>query len=150
MLDHDLALLYGVATKRLNEQVRRNIKRFPGDFMFFLSNQELTILKSQFATSRLAWGGRRKPSLAFTEQGIAMLSSVLHNERAVDVNISIVRTFVQLRTVLNSNRELERKFAELESKYDGKFKVVFEAIRELVSQHSVPRKRIIGLTPEEH
>ena len=145
LLDSDLARLYQIPTKRLNEQVRRNIKRFPKDFIFILSNQDLTILKSQFATSRFNWGGRRKPPMAFTEQGVAMLSSVLHSDRAVDVNIAIMRTFVKLREVLNSNQEVGKKLEALEAKYDGKFRLVFDAIKELMSSHEVPRKRIIGL-----
>jgi hypothetical protein len=96
MLDRDLAELYQVPTKRLKEQVRRNQKRFPADFMFALSNQELGILRSQFATSSLGWGGHRIPPFAFTEQGIAMLSSVLQSDRAIHVNIAIMRAFVQL------------------------------------------------------
>jgi phage regulator Rha-like protein len=109
MLDYDLAELYQESTKRLNQQVTRNIKRFPHDFMFPLSNQEVGRLKLQIATSKQGRGGRRKPTLAFTEQGIAMLSSVLRSERAIDVNIAIMRAFVRLRHVLNSNTELEKK-----------------------------------------
>lgn len=145
MLDRDLAVLYGVTTKRINEQVMRNSDRFPIDFAFLLTSQELAILKSQFATSSLSWGGRRKPATAFTEQGFAMLSSVLRSPRAIQTNISIMRAFVQMRAVLHLNRDLERKLTALESKYDGRFKLVFEAIRELMSDHKVPRKRIIGL-----
>ncbi|MGZ3713652.1 MAG: ORF6N domain-containing protein [Bdellovibrionota bacterium] len=149
MLDFDLADLYQVATKQLNQQVRRNPERFPADFMFSLSNQELAILKSQFVTSSFAWGGRRKPTLAFTEQGIAMLSSVLHSQRAAEVNIAIMRTFVQLRAVLFSNRELEKRITALESKYNGQFKLVFDAIREILSSRPVSTKRIVGLGRRE-
>jgi len=145
MLDFDLAELYEIPTTRLNQQVRRNAFRFPDDFMFILSNQEFTHLKSQIVISSSGWGGRRTPPLAFTEQGIAMLSSVLNSRRAIAVNIAIMRTFVQLKSVQTSNQELEKKIDALEEKYDGQFQVVFEAIRELVSEHSVPRKRVIGL-----
>ena len=145
MLDFDLAELYAVPTMRLNEQVRRNAKRFPPDFMFSLSDQELTILRSQFAIASPTWGGRRTPPFAFTEQGVAMLSAVLKSDRAIDVNIGIMRAFVKLRQVLSSNPDLEKKIDALESKYDEKFKIVFNAIRELMSTHAVPRKRIVGL-----
>jgi hypothetical protein len=148
MLDYDLAELYQVQTKRLKEQVKRNLPRFPADFMFVLSNQEFRDLRSQFATSSLRHGGQRMAPLAFTEQGVTMLSAVLHSERAIDVNITIVRAFVRLREVLSSNTELEKKILALEAKSDGKFKIVFEAIRELMSSHTVPRKRIIGLAPD--
>ena len=149
MLDHDLAELYQIPTKRLNEQVRRNAERFPPDFMFILTNQELAILKSQFATSSLNWGGRRKPTAAFTEQGIAMLSSVLHSDRAIEVNIAIMRAFVKMRQALSLHQDLEKKLLEMESRSEGKFKVVFDAIKELMSAHSVPRKRVIGLDQEK-
>lgn len=151
MLDWDLADLYGVSTMRLNEQVRRNLRRFPPDFMFQLSNQEFRALITQIAISKVSKkgrGGRRKAPLVFTEQGVAMLSAVLHSERAIDVNIAVMRAFVRLRQVLNSNHEFEKRFTELESKYDGQFEAVFEAIRELMSVHSVPPKRIIALGPE--
>jgi hypothetical protein len=147
LLDSDLAELYQIPTRRLNEQVRRNLKRFPRDFIFILSNQDLAILKSQFATSRLHWGGRRKPPMAFTEQGVAKLSSVLNSDRAIDVNIAIMRTFVKIREVLNSNQEFKKRLEALEAKYDGKFRLVFDAIKELLSTHAVPRKRVIGLDP---
>ena len=145
MLDFDLAELYQVPTMRLNQQVRRNAYRFPEDFMFSLTKQEFENLISQIVISSSGWGGRRKPPLAFTEQGIAMLSSVLNSRRAIEVNIAIMRTFVQLKVALVSNQELEKKINTLESKYDGHFQVVFDAIREIVSEHSVPRKRVIGL-----
>ncbi len=149
MLDFDLAELYQIPTIRLNQQVRRNAYRFPGDFMFVLTNQEFSNLKSQNVISSSGWGGRRTAPLAFTEQGIAMLSSVLNSQRAIEVNIAIMRTFVQLKSVLVSNQELEKKITELESKYDGQFQMVFEAIREIVSEQTVPRKRIIGLGKPE-
>jgi hypothetical protein len=143
MLDYDLAELYQVPTMHLNQQVKRNQKRFPPDFMFPLSDQELKNLISQFVISSPSWGGRRKPPLAFTEQGIAMLSSVLRSDRAIDVNVAIMRTFVHLRRVLNSNMELEKRITQLE----GQVKIVFDAIKKLSSQEPVPRKRIIGLDP---
>ncbi len=133
LLDADLADLYGVETKALVQAVKRNIDRFPSDFMFSLSNQEFTILRSQNVTSR-SWGGRRTPPMAFTEQGVAMLSSVLRSKRAVQVNVEIMRTFVKLRTVLASHHELRQKLLELERKYDHQFKVIFDAIRQLIEQ----------------
>lgn len=145
MLDYDLASLYEVPTMRLNEQVRRNAKRFPPDFMFPLSDHEFGLLISQIAISKKGRGGRRTPPLAFTEQGVAMLSAVLKSDRAIDVNIAIMRAFVRIRQVLSSNTQLEKKMAVLESKYDRKFKIVFTAIRKLMSEQVVPRKRVIGL-----
>lgn len=150
MLDFDLADLYQVSTRQLNQQVRRNMDRFPIDFMFSLTSQEFSLLMSQIVTSNTGRGGRRKLPLAFTEQGIAMLSTVLNSRRAIDVNIAIMRTFVQLRQVFFSNHELGKKIQELESKYDGKFKTVFAAIHELMSNHIVPRKRIIGLGKKDN
>jgi len=144
LLDSDLAELYQVSTGRLNEQVRRNLKRFPGDFMFSLKDYEVARLISQFAISKTGRGGRRKPSLAFTEQGVAMLSSVLNSDRAIDVNVAIMRTFVKLREVVELDRGFEKKLTALEAKYDGKFQLVFKAIRDLMSQQHVPRKRIVG------
>ena len=141
LLDASLAALYGVPVKRLNEQVRRNRERFPPDFMFQLTTEEVSILRSQFATSN-TWGGRRHSPLAFTEQGVAMLSSVLRSPRAVRVNIEIMRAFVRLRRMLQMNDELTRKLAALERKYDGQFRVVFDAIRELMRPGSKPRERI--------
>jgi hypothetical protein len=145
MLDSDLAELYGVTTKRLNEQVRRNLKRFPSDFMFQLSNEEAESLRSQFATSKR--GGRRYLPYAFTEQGVAMLSSVLNSRRAIEVNIQIMRAFVKLREMIASNKELAKRLDELESKYDEQFKVVFDAIRELMAPVD-PKKRKIGFRRE--
>jgi len=149
MLDQDLATLYEVPTMRLNEQVRRNAKRFPPDFMFPLSDHEFAILISQIAISSGGWGGRRTPPLVFTEQGVAMLSAVLKSDRAIEVNIAIMRAFVRIRQVLSSNLQLEKKISVLESKYDRKFKVVFTAIRKLMSDQAVPRNRIIGLNESE-
>lgn len=145
MLDFDLAELYGVPTMQLNQQVRRNLYRFPDDFMFSLTNHELRCLISQFVISNVGRGGRRKPPLAFTEQGIAMLSSVLNSRRAIAVNIAIMRTFVQMKAVLVSNQELEKRINSLEEKYEGQFEIVFEAIREIIAEQSTPRKRVTGL-----
>ncbi len=131
MLDSDLAELYGVTTKRLNEQVRRNLSRFPDDFMFQLTESEAHLLRSQFATSKEGRGGRRYLPYAFTEQGVAMLSSVLNSERAIKANIEIMRAFVRLRQILASHADLARKLEALEKKYDAQFKVVFEAIGEV-------------------
>jgi phage regulator Rha-like protein len=151
LLDSDLAELYGVETRRLNEQVRRNRSRFPEDFMFQLNVLEFTGLMSQIATSNEGRGGRRKLPYAFTEQGIAMLSSVLNSERAVQVNIAIMRAFVQMRELALSNRELARKLNELEKKHaehDQQFVVVFDAIRQLMTP--LERKgRKIGFKQDE-
>ena len=144
MLDNDLAALYGVLTKRLNEQVRRNIRRFPADFMFQLTQQETKALKSQFATSKQGHGGRRYLPLVFTEQGVAMLSSVLNSERAIQVNIAIMRAFVELRAMLTTHKDLARKLAELEKKYDKQFKVVFQAIYKLMEPEEPPKQQQIG------
>lgn len=141
MLDKDLADLYGVKTKVLNQAVTRNLKRFPDDFMFCLTRQEVANLKSHFVTS--SWGGTRKLPRVFTEQGVAMLSSVLRSERAIQVNIEIMRTFVRLRRMLAGHEELARKLAALEKKYDRQFKVVFDAIRELMAPKR-PKGRSIG------
>jgi ORF6N domain len=141
MLDSELAALYGVTTKRLNEQVRRNLKRFPPDFMYQLSREEFESLKSHFATSS-SWGGRRTRPYAFTEQGIAMLSSVLNSDRAIEVNIQIMRTFVKLREMMTTHKDLARKLAEVEKKYDGQFQIVFEAIRQLIDVQEKPKRKI--------
>lgn len=143
MLDRDLAELYQVPTRRLNEQVKRNLTRFPADFMFQLSDEEAENLRSQFATSSTSHGGRRYLPYVFTEQGVAMLSSVLNSERAVQVNIAIMRTFVKLRQMLASNAELARKLAAMEKKYDSQFRMVFDAIRELMRPPE-PKKQKIG------
>ncbi len=144
MFDMDLAELYGVTPKRLNEQVRRNISRFPSDFMFQLTLEEFSSLRSQFATLEKGKGKHRKYlPYVFTEQGIAMLSSVLHSDRAIQVNIEIMRAFVKLRQILSSHKGLARKLESLEKKYDSQFKVVFDAIRALmVSDQSKKDKRI--------
>ena len=128
MLSNDLAALYGVEAKALNRAVKRNIGRFPDDFMFQLNDEEWTNLKCQIGTS--SWGGTRVAPYAFTEQGVAMLSSVLRSPRAVHVNIAIMRAFVRLREMLLTNVELAGKLADLERKYDSQFKAVFDAIRQ--------------------
>jgi len=148
LLDVHLAALYGVTTKRLNEQVRRNRSRFPDDFMFQLKQDEVQALRSQIATSKVGRGGRRYAPYVFTEQGVAMLSTVLNSERAIQVNIEIMRAFVRLRQLLASNNQLARRLAALEKKYDGQFKVVFEAIRQLMAPPE-PKKRKIGFLVEE-
>jgi ORF6N domain len=132
MLDSDLAELYDVPTKRLNEQVKRNLERFPTDFMFQLTLEEAENLRSQFATSSSAYGGRRYLPYAFTEQGIAMLSSVLKSERAVEVNIAIMRTFVKMRELMASHAELARKIEAMEKKYDEQFQEVFTIIKKML------------------
>jgi hypothetical protein len=146
MLSPSLAELYGVPARVLNQAVRRNRHRFPDDFIFQIDSSESKILKSQFVTS--SWGGaRRALPYAFTEQGVAMLSSVLHSERAVQVNIAIMRAFVQLRQVLGSHVELARKLAELEQKiagHDTAIRSLFEAIRQLMAPPPLPPKPQIG------
>ena len=144
MLDSDLAMLYEVPTKRLLEAVRRNIERFPGDFMYVITNEEVMNLRSQFATSSLGYGGRRYKPFVFTEQGVAMLSSVLRSKRAIQVNIQIMRTFTKLRQMLNSNEKLRQKVEEMEKKYDQQFQVVFEAIKKLIESPVEKPKRSIG------
>ena len=141
MLDADLAELYGVETKAFNRAVTRNMERLPDDFMFRLTKNELEDLRYHFGTSR--WGGRRYLPYAFTEQGVAMLSSVLRSKRALEVNIAVMRTFVRLREMISSNKVLARRLTDLEKKYDGQFRVVFEAIRELMAEPT-PKSRRIG------
>ena len=123
MLDRDLAALYGVETRVLKQAVRRNVDRFPDDFMFVLDRQEFANLTSQSVISS-SWGGLRHAPMAFTEQGVAMLATVLNSKRAIDVNIAIMRTFVKLRQMLDSHARLAKKLAELEAKYDGQFRIV--------------------------
>lgn len=142
MLDSDLAELYGVQTKALTRAVKRNLDRFPEDFMFQLTPGEVEDLRRQFGTSK-GRGGRRYLPYVFTEQGIAMLSSVLRSKRAVQVNIMIMRAFVRLREMIASHKDLARRLAELEKKYDSQFKVVFDAIRQLM-EPAKPRPRRIG------
>ena len=146
MLDADLANLYGVETGALTRAVRRNANRFPADFMFQLTKQEFEDLRRQSGISSV-WGGRRYAPYAFTEQGVAMLSSVLRSERAVLVNIEIMRAFVQLRQMLSSHADLARKLAGLERKYDAQFKVVFDAIRQLMNPPDSGSKNPIGFVP---
>ena len=150
ILDFGLAPLYCVEVRTLNQAVRRNIDRFPADFMFRLTAEELESLRSQSVILKTGRGGHRKyPPYAFTEQGVAMLSGVLSSKRAVQVNIEIMRTFVRLRQLLSANAGLARKLEALEKKYDAQFKVVFDAIRELMAPKA-PRSRPIGfVTPEE-
>ena len=151
LLSTDLAELYGVGTKVLVQAVKRNLDRFPDDFIFQLSPKELAVLRSQIVTSneKSGRGGRRYPPYAFTEQGVAMLSSVLHSNRAVQVNIDIMRAFVRLRQMLASNANLARKLAALEKKYDAQFRVLFDAIRELMTPPELKKKRPIGFAPWE-
>ena len=141
LLDADLAVLYEVETKELVRAVKRNLDRFPSDFMFQLSKEEFDNLRSHFGTSR-SWGGRRYRPYAFTEQGVAMLSSVLRSPRAVKVNIEIMRAFVRLRQMLQANADLARKLAALEKKYDGQFRAVFNAIQELMTPLGKSKRRI--------
>jgi hypothetical protein len=140
ILDRTLAELYGVETKQLKRAVRRNINRFPPDFMFELSKEEFDDLRYQFGTSNR--GGARYRPMAFTEQGVAMLSSVLNSSRAIEVNILIMRAFVRLRGMISSHKELLRKLEDMEKKYDEQFQVVFEAIRQLMTPPDPPRKKI--------
>jgi hypothetical protein len=144
MLDSDLAKMYGVKTRGLIQAVKRNKERFPADFLFMINNHEVTILKSQFVTS--SWGGRRTLPYAFTEQGVAMLSSVLNSPRAIKVNIEIMRAFVKMRSFLEHNKELGRKLDSLERKiqtHDVHIRSLFEAIRQLMTP--IPKnKKPIG------
>jgi phage regulator Rha-like protein len=153
MLDSDLARLYGVATKTLNQAVRRNRDRFPDDFMFQLTDDETKALRSQIVTLKLGRGEHRKyPPYAFTEQGVAMLSSVLRSQRAAQVNIAIMRAFVKLREILSTHRELRQKLAELERKlarHDEHIRSLFEAIRQLM-EPAKPKPRRIGFRHTQH
>lgn len=146
MLDRDLADLYGVKTWALNQAVKRNIARFPDDFMFQLTSEESEALRSQSVISR-SWGGRRYLPHVFTEQGVAMLSSVLRSTRAIQVNVEIMRAFVRLRQVLSSHKDLARRLEELERRYDAQFKVVFDAIRQLMEPSPDPPREPIGFRP---
>jgi hypothetical protein len=165
MLDADLAVLYGVRTRVLLQAVKRNRRRFPDDFVFQLSTEELAVLRSQIVisppitrggalplrsqivTSNTGRGGRRYRPYAFTEQGVAMLSSVLRSAQAVEVNIAIMRTFMQLRRLMDTNRDLARKIDALEKKYDEQFAVVFAAIKELIAPPDTPVRKQIGFHP---
>ncbi len=143
MLSMDLGELYGVEPKVLMQAVKRNIERFPEDFMFMLSNQEFANLKSQIVTS--SWGGiRRANPYAFTEQGVAMLSSVLRSKRAVQTNIAIMRAFVKVREMMAAHKDLAKRLDEMERKYDVQFKVVFDAIRQLMAQPDKRMKVVTG------
>jgi hypothetical protein len=143
MLDAGLARLYGVATKNLNKAVKRNTSRFPSDFVFQLSPKELHSLGFQAGTSKPGRGGRRYVPYAFTEQGVAMLSSVLRSSRAVQVNVAIMRTFVRLREMLTTHEELRRKIDAMEKRYDARFQTVFETIRQML-ETPIPAKKPIG------
>jgi hypothetical protein len=142
MLDSDLAELYGVETRALIQAVKRNIQRFPSDFMFQLNYQDVVTLRSQFVTSKTGKGGRRYIPYVFTEQGVAMLSSVLKSERAIQVNIAIMRSFVKIREMLSAHKDLARKLEEMEKKYDAQFRVVFEAIRQLMKPPEKAKRKI--------
>lgn len=156
LLASDLAELYGVETRALVQAVKRNLDRFPGDFAFQLTEQELTVLRSQIvildeATSRRQGRGKyaKYVPYAFTEQGVAMLSSVLKSKQAVRVNVEIMRAFVRLRDLIGHNRDLAKRLDDLESKYDRQFKVVFDAIRELMTPPASAPKRRIGFVSED-
>ncbi len=145
LLDRDLAELYDVETKVLKQAVRRNIKRFPNDFMFELTKEEFENWRSQFVTSNSDKMGLRYKPMVFTEQGVAMLSSVLRSNRAIEVNIAIMRVFVQLRKMISSHKELAHKLSELEQRLEGhdeQIQVVFEAIKQLMAPPKKPRKKI--------
>jgi hypothetical protein len=149
MLDRDLADLYGVETRILNQAVNRHKKRFPEDFMFQLSKSEYDFLISQFVTSKKSGrGGVRKMPYAFTEQGVAMLSGILNSDRAIAVNIQIMRTFTKLRQMLSTHKDLKRKLKAMEKKYDEQFKIVFEAMAQLLEADEKPKKKI-GFTVKE-
>ncbi len=152
MLDRDLALLYGVETRTLNQAVRRNITRFPEDFMFQLSKEEMENWKSQIVISDKERMGLRKRPYVFTENGVAMLSSVLNSERAIEVNIQIMRTFTKLRGILSTHKELAHKLSQLENKierHDGEIKAIFNAIRQLMAPPPDTNKRKIGFNRDK-
>ncbi|TAK03269.1 ORF6N domain-containing protein [Patescibacteria group bacterium] len=142
MLDYDLAILYGVVTKTLKQSVNRNIERFPADFMFEMTVQEMENWRSQFVTSNFARMGLRRPPYVFTEQGVAMLSSVLKSKQAIAVNIQIIRTFTKLREMVADNQSLRLKLEALEKHYDEQFRVVFDAIRRLLATDDEPKPEI--------
>jgi hypothetical protein len=146
MLDRDLASLYEVETKRLKEQVKRNIERFPEDFMFELSKNEYENLRSQIATS--SWGGTRYLPMAFTEHGVLMISSVLKSDKAIQVNIQIMRAFTKMRQMIIDSAELRREIEALKEDTDGKFRIVFEALDQLLTIENTPKKKI-GFTAKE-
>jgi hypothetical protein len=142
MIDRDLAELYGVETRILNQAVRRNMKRFPSDFMFQMNKKEMQFWMSQIVISKKEKMGLRKMPLAFTEQGVAMLSSVLNSERAILVNIQIIRTFTKLRELIATNIKLRQKIEAMEQKYDIKFKKVFDVLKQLLMQDDKPKSKI--------
>lgn len=142
MLDRDLAVLYAVKTKQLTRQVRRNLSRFPDDFMFQLTKKEALDLRCQIGTS--SWGGRRYRPYVFTEQGVAMISSVLNSERAIQVNIQIMRTFTRLRQLMAAHADLKRKIEGMERRYAYQFKIVFDAIKQLLEPVQKRSGRRIG------
>jgi hypothetical protein len=149
MLDSDLAELYDVETKNLNKAVKRNLERFPEDFMFELTAKEAESLRFQIGTSNVGRGGRRSLPYVFTENGVAMLSSVLTSRRAVHVNVAIMRVFTKIRTLLASHAEVLRRLDKMEEQYDKQFRVVFDAIRELMAPEPVPPKNRIGFRIQE-
>lgn len=142
ILDRELAKLYGVEVRTLKQAVRRNIRRFPADFMFELTKQEDTSLRSQTVTIKGRGQHPKYLPFAFTEQGVAMLSSILKSERAIEVNIAIMRAFVQMRRMLATHEGLKKKIEEMESRYDEQFRVVFEAIRQLLTENEKPKRKI--------
>ena len=141
MLDYDLAMLYSVETRALKQAVKRNVKRFPDDFMFVLTLDEVDNLVSQNVIPFKSYFGGALP-MAFTQQGVAMLSGILNSKRAIEVNIAIMRTFVQIRKWMNAHKELAKKVEELEKKYDRNFQIVFEAIKQLIKQENEPRSKM--------
>ncbi len=147
MFDRDLSILYGVQSRRLREQVKRNIKRFPDDFMFQLNKNEVDLMVSHFATPSKQQMGGHLPYV-FTEQGVAMLSSVLKSDRAIQVNIDIIRTFTNLRNMIESHKELKHKIELMEKQYDQQFKIVFSALKELFDEPSNLKKQI-GFKPNK-
>jgi hypothetical protein len=151
LLDADLARIYGVTTARLNQQVKRNLKRFPQDFMFQLNQAEFDFLMSQIATSKKSRGGRRKSPRVFTEHGAVMLASVLNSSVAVEASIQVVRAFIHLRQIVSSHADLARKINGIEQKYDRNFKAVFDAIRQLMKPPPIAevKKRKIGINQDD-
>lgn len=148
IIDADLAELYGIPTKALKQAVRRNLRRFPADFMFELSSEEYSSLRSQFVTLENSLRGKHSKysSLAFTEQGVAMLSSVLKSDQAIEVNIEIMRAFVRMKRIFEEHKDLARKLQDLEKKYNAQFKAVFDAIRQLMAPTPMPTgRRRLGL-----
>lgn len=142
MFDRDLAELYGVKTQVLNQAVKRNMKRFPEDFMFHLTKEEIKNWKSQIVISNREKMGLRKAPLVFTEHGVLMLSSVLKSERAIQVNIQVVRTFIKLREMLSNYKDLKEKIEWIEKKYDSRFKVVFDTLKHLLKEEEKPKNKI--------